>query len=712
MRQRFGIDRYGLTAQIVIGFVGLVLLTVFAAGLPAILSIREQVQRQGWSRVEQGERATRALIAAWVGDVSHLAVLTSQRPTLQSLVAQADLPELGRFLETLREETDLDLLLACDARGRFAVPSGVALPAESVNEICALEDGPGFYLLPTGPASRPWLLAAQKIGAADAGPGTVITGVALDDEFIGRLRDRTGLEHTLYVDGQAVVGSLPAGPGRVEDAAPDPAGALAAGVSQPVRFAVGDRPFFAARAPLNELAPTQGFELQDEVALDVAEMTRAERNLALTLSGSVLAIAVFGSIMAVLLAHRIGRPLAQLSEATLAFSAGDLDRAVTVRGGVREVSQVADALEQARIDLRRMITELQASQEWNDNLLAAISEGIVILDEANHITFFSPGAERITGWSREDALGRHCDEVFRPAEGGEPFSLRLPAVARRDKLLLRMSDGPPATLAITGARMTPAAGGESSVALVLRDVSESEVMHRLVGEFLANVTHEFRTPLAALAAATELLMDQAPTLSREELQELLSGLHLSILSLQTLIDNLLEGARLEAGRFRVFPQPADLELLITEAVRVMEPLAVKHNQYLNLELPAAIPPVQADPRRTTQVLINLISNAVKYSPDESEITLRVTIMDRLARVAIADCGPGVPEDYRPDLFRPFVRPASMDNLLRHGAGLGLSVAKAIVDAHGGQVGVEDRPGGGSVFWFTLPLAEEDESAGS
>jgi signal transduction histidine kinase len=237
-------------------------------------------------------------------------------------------------------------------------------------------------------------------------------------------------------------------------------------------------------------------------------------------------------------------------------------------------------------------------------------------------------------------------------------------------------------------------------------------MHRLVGEFLANITHEFRTPLAALAASAELLLDQAPTLSRAELQELLMALHLSILSLQTLIDNLLESARVEAGRFRVFPQPADLGGLIAEAVRVMEPLTIRHDQYLVLELPANVPMVQADPRRTVQVLINLLSNAIKYGPDKSEIALRVTTTDHWARVAVADCGPGVPEDYRPDLFRPFVRPASMDNLLRHGAGLGLSVTKAIVDAHGGQVGIEDRPGGGSVFWFTLPLVREYESSGS
>jgi signal transduction histidine kinase len=111
-------------------------------------------------------------------------------------------------------------------------------------------------------------------------------------------------------------------------------------------------------------------------------------------------------------------------------------------------------------------------------------------------------------------------------------------------------------------------------------------------------------------------------------------------------------------------------------------------------------------------LVNLLSNAIKYSPDNTEITIRVTTVDNWARVAVADRGPGVPEGYRPDLFRPFVHPADLDSLSRPGAGLGLSVAKAIIEAHGGEVGVEDRSGGGSIFWFTLPLADEHASIGS
>jgi signal transduction histidine kinase len=244
------------------------------------------------------------------------------------------------------------------------------------------------------------------------------------------------------------------------------------------------------------------------------------------------------------------------------------------------------------------------------------------------------------------------------------------------------------------------------VALVFRDVSEEEAIHRLMGHFMANIAHEFRTPLSALAASIELLLDQSPDLSPAELQELLNTLHLGILGLQTLVGNLLESASIEAGRFRVNPRPSDLGKIIAEAIRTMQPLLDKRGQRLVVELPAAIPVVRADSRRTVQVLVNLLSNASKYGPDDTEITIGATLRDGWARITVADRGPGIPPEYRKDVFRRFVYPDTDGDKTQYGAGLGLSVVKAVVEAQGGQVGLEDRTAGGSIFWFTLPIETE------
>jgi two-component system phosphate regulon sensor histidine kinase PhoR len=443
-----------------------------------------------------------------------------------------------------------------------------------------------------------------------------------------------------------------------------------------------------------------------EVALDVAENAAAQRRLIGLLVGSIVIVATVGSVLGVLLAQRIGRPLGRLTETAAEMSAGNLDSPVVVETGVQEIALVAQALESARADLQSSLSHLREEKAWTDHLLEAIVEGIVTLDQDDCITFFSRGAERITGWSRDQVLDRPCDEVFRPVEAGEPFSQLIPAPGRKHKIVVEVVGGRQVTLAVTGARLTPPEGGNAEVAMVFRDVSEEEAVHRLLGHFLANIAHEFRTPLSALAASTELLMDRTLELSPGELQELLTSLHLGVLGLQTLVDNLLESASIEVGRFRVYSRPSDLGEIIAEAMHTMQPLLDKRGQRLVVELPAAIPVVRADPRRTVQVLVNLLSNASKYGPDHAEIVIGVSTNDHWARVTVADRGPGIPPEYRKILFRRFVPPSPSADKAQYGTGLGLSVVRAIVEAHDGQVGVDDRRSGGSVFWFTLPMAEQ------
>jgi PAS domain S-box-containing protein len=331
------------------------------------------------------------------------------------------------------------------------------------------------------------------------------------------------------------------------------------------------------------------------------------------------------------------------------------------------------------------------------------------LDRAGRVVFFSRGAERLTGWSRDEALGHICDDIFHPAETSEPFSHLVPPPGRRQKIAVTLRDGRQVVLSVTGAQLMPPESGDARMVLVFRDVSEEETIHRLLGRFLANVAHEFRTPLSALAASVELLLDQAPDLSPAELQELLTSLHLGVLGLQTLIDNLLESASIEAGHFRVSPRPSDLGEIINEVSQTVNPLLLKRGQVLKVELPPAVPQVQADPRRTAQALVNLLSNASKYSPDETEISIRLEAAERLVKVMVIDQGPGILPQYRPNIFHRFVGDRTGSDKIhtrQEGAGLGLSVVKAIIEAQGGQVGVEDAPSGGSIFWFSVPIVSE------
>jgi PAS domain S-box-containing protein len=677
-------DLHSLSAQMILSFVGLVLLTAAAAGLPAIWLIREQLDRQAWAQVQQGSLAAQALYQAWQNELASLATLTAQRPTLRELLMQGEQDAIQAYLHTLQEGSGLDLVLVCDS-GRSVAQAGGSFS----HDLCAEVASSGFHVLPEGQPPQAWQFASHPLDDEALGPlGTVFVGMALDDQFAVQMHARTGLEHSLLVEGQLVATSLAARP-----ALP----CAARGDAVQTSFAVNGLPYYVACFPL------EGENLEAGVALEVTEIVVTQQRLIGTLIVSILAAAVLASLLGVLLARRISQPLAHLSHAAETMSKGDLDSPLAVEARVREVALVAQALEGARVDLKRSLAELRHEKAWTDHLLESIVEGIVTLDRHHHITFFSHGAERITGWQRDAVLGKPCDQILRPLETNESFSQLIPPPGRREKISVELRDGRQVILAVTGARLLPPEGRDAQVALVFRDVSEAEAVHRLLGHFLANVAHEFRTPLSALAASVELLLDQAPDLSRTELEELLNTVHLGVLGLQTLIDNLLESASIEAGRFRVYPRSSSVSEIVAEAIRVMQPLLDKHGQRLVAELPAALPVVRADPRRTVQVLVNLISNASKYGPDNVEIEVGAAVQGEWVQVTVADTGPGVPPESREDLFRRFVYPDSGSDTAQVGAGLGLSVVKAIVEAHGGKVGIDDHQGGGSVFWFTLPM---------
>ncbi|MBN1146303.1 MAG: PAS domain S-box protein [Anaerolineales bacterium] len=679
----------------IISFVAVVILAAVTAGLPAILLISEQLEQQAWVQVDQAQRAARALYTAKQVELENLATLTARRPTLQELLHLEDQAALEQYLGSLQDEAGLDLIVACDISRNVVASTN----ARVARHACESWRSDRYWVLNVDGGNQVWLSALHPVDAEDASAGEVIVAIQLDDEFAVQMREQTGLEHTLWVQGSPAASSFPSDLAGLADIAQRTLASTSNGDGVFSQFEVDDNLFYSAYMFI------PGGEIDAEMALDVSEILSARVRLAMTLGGSILVVALIVSILGVYLAQRISKPLVGLANAAGVFQRGDLEAPVAVQASVQEIEQVARALEGARLDLRRLILHLQQEKAWSDYLLESIVEGIMTLDHEGRITYFSHGAENVTGWKRDQVLNRSSDEVFRLVEAGGSFSEWIPAPGKKVKLALELADGRQMILAVTGARLAPSEVSDAEVVLVFRDVSEEEMIHRLLGHFLANVAHEFRTPLSSLAASIELLFDQAPDLSAEELQELLVSLHLSTISLQTLMDNLLESASIEAGRFRVSPRRSDLNWIISETIRMMQPLLDKYGQRLHASLPPAMPWVWADERRMIQVLVNLLSNAIKYGPENGEIFLEVEMHDDRVKVSVADQGTGIPEELRKDIFRRFTYPRSLSNSARMGVGLGLWVVKTVVEAHDGQVGVSDWPGGGAVFWFTLPIMD-------
>jgi signal transduction histidine kinase len=243
--------------------------------------------------------------------------------------------------------------------------------------------------------------------------------------------------------------------------------------------------------------------------------------------------------------------------------------------------------------------------------------------------------------------------------------------------------------------------------MTLDDIVDDDIaLQQLRSYFLASITHEFRTPLSALNASVEFLLDEIDHLSKEEIKDLLRSIHLSSTGLQTLIENLLESINIEAGRVTVRLRPIDLDEVVEEAVHVVRPLLSRRQQQLVVYYPPGLPQVMGDATRLQQALVNLLSNASKYGPMEQDIDLAIELLaNGIVRISVADRGPGISPSDREKLFHRFVR-LDTPGSAQYGVGLGLSVVKAIIEEHGGAVGVDARTGGGSIFWFTIPVGDE------
>lgn len=219
--------------------------------------------------------------------------------------------------------------------------------------------------------------------------------------------------------------------------------------------------------------------------------------------------------------------------------------------------------------------------------------------------------------------------------------------------------------------------------------------------FLLDVAHELRSPLFSFNLALAGLAERSETLVGEDYR-LVQALRRSAVHMQTLVENLLDAASIGTQRFTVTPAETDVAAVAREAVLVVEPLLELNHQDVALELSRESLLVWADPQRLRQVLVNLLHNAIKYGPRRDTITIRACHQASSVLVEVHDRGSGIPAEEQPHLFERFFRGRTAVRL-GHGSGLGLAITRAIVQAHGGEVGVRSTYGEGTTFWLTLGM---------
>jgi len=242
---------------------------------------------------------------------------------------------------------------------------------------------------------------------------------------------------------------------------------------------------------------------------------------------------------------------------------------------------------------------------------------------------------------------------------------------------------------------------------ILRAKDELERASNFKDQFLSTMSHELRTPLNAVLGFSELLTDERYGMLNEKQQRYVKHIHTGGKHLLSLINDILDLSKIEAGRLQLTIENVLVPISFAEVVDTMRPLADKKSQRLLQEAPSNLG-VRADATRFKQVLMNLIGNAIKFTPEAGEIRVLARRLNGVVRIEVRDSGPGIPAEEQRRIFEAFYRIGESDQKVE-GTGLGLAITQRLVQLHGGELGIESQPGAGSCFYFTLPSAEAVET---
>jgi signal transduction histidine kinase/HAMP domain-containing protein len=430
----------------------------------------------------------------------------------------------------------------------------------------------------------------------------------------------------------------------------------------------------------------------------------------------VFLLSIAGLYASMTLTQRLIRPLAVVSEAVRRFGQGDSEARARVKGNdevgllAQEFNTMAASLERYR---KSSLGELLQAQQATQAAIDALPDPVLMLDSAGSLQGFNQAAVTfleinpdISGEASleevdpaiRSSLARMCNHVASGHGAYHPKGFE-------DSLRLATPEGERIYLP----RATPIygeAGNITGTALVFQDITRIFRFDELKSDLVATVAHEFRTPLTSLRMAIHLCTEEAVGPLTEKQADLLFAAREDCERLQTIVDDLLNLSRIESGRIELHKRRLAPEEPVELALDTHRAAASAHRITLRAEMFPGLPEIFVDPDRVQLVFTNLISNAIRYSPPGGEIILRVeldgdTTTQGSLRFLIIDEGPGIPQEHQASLFEKFFR---VPGRPQGGAGLGLFIAKGIVQAHGGRIGAKSSEGQGATFWFTLPLA--------
>jgi len=427
-----------------------------------------------------------------------------------------------------------------------------------------------------------------------------------------------------------------------------------------------------------------------EVAVPVPRPTEEIAVLQRRIILAVITVLVLATLAGLALSRVLGRRIGRVARTAAALSGGDMS-ARAPAASPREVATLADGLNRMAERVEGLLGQVTGERDRASALVAGLAEGVVMVDPSDEVLITNEAASRMLGVSEgRDAVHGDlgpvlADVVHRTRTGAQAV----------DGVEVTTPDG--GAIAVASVPLTEPPG---TVVLTLRDVTSERALERTRRDLVANVSHELKTPVAAIRGFLELMEDER--MDPAARREFLGLMDAEAARLQRLVDEQLQLARLDSGGLPMHMEPMDLGALAREAARPRQVLGEKEGLALRVDAPGPVP-MDGDPARLEQVLLILLDNAMRHTPAGGTITVRADVDGGDAVLEVVDTGEGIGPEAIDSVFDRFYRAdPSREAASRTGAGLGLAIARGIVLAHGGEITVQSQPGEGARFVVRLP----------
>lgn len=427
------------------------------------------------------------------------------------------------------------------------------------------------------------------------------------------------------------------------------------------------------------------------VGLDSSHVTQ-ERDLSRVRLAAIFSLAVLSVVgIGYAVSRRIITPIMQLVQTSRAVAQGNLERRTGIQSD-DEIGKLAatfdlmtESLAQRTAELERLLREKREEHSRVQAILSSIAEGVLWEDQNHQVTTMNPAADELL------SLLSGQFRAMKPVREIETSS-----DARRFEIGDRV-------ISVETSPVTMPDGQQHGNVMVMRDITRETEVDHLKDEFIAQISHELRTPLTSIMGYSDLLLRAVGGPANEQQRNFLETINRHANGLVGMITELLDFIQLEAGSLGLRLDPMSLESVVWDVAQEEEARFKEKDIQFSVQVDSPIPRMMGDERRLHWALFHLLDNACKFTPEGGEVTLSLNANENTVTVQIKDTGIGIAQEDQPHLFTRFYRVSLERTVDVRGQGVGLYIAKAIVEGHGGEIWVESELGQGSTFSFTLPL---------